>query len=90
KRAAAAEAAIVDTPWNEAAIGAAQAALDADFAPLTDMRASAAYRRQVAKNLIRRFWLETRREAPLAEHETSVWSAMPHVAPLRIAARAAP
>ena len=37
-----------------------------DFAPLTDMRASAAYRLQVAQNLLRRFWLETRADAPLA------------------------
>jgi xanthine dehydrogenase small subunit len=31
----------------------------ADFVPLSDMRASAAYRMLVAKNLLRRFWLET-------------------------------
>ncbi len=30
------------------------------------MRASAAYRLQVAQNLLRRFWLETRADAPLA------------------------
>jgi xanthine dehydrogenase small subunit len=29
-----------------------------DFTPLTDWRASADYRRMVAANLIRRFWLE--------------------------------
>ncbi len=81
KRAAAAEAAILGTPWDEAAVAAAQGALGADFAPLTDMRASAAYRLQVAKNLLRRFWLETRRDAPLEERETSVWSTMAHVAP---------
>jgi len=90
KRAAAAEAALVGQPWCEAVMLAAQQALDADFAPLTDMRASAAYRRQVAKNLLRRFWLETRRDAPLTEPETSVWSAMPHVAPRGAAARGAP
>ena len=32
----------------------------------TDMRASADYRLQVAQNLLRRFWLETRPHAPLA------------------------
>ena len=41
-------------------MNAAQAALAQDFTPLTDMRASAAYRLQVAQNLLRRFWLETR------------------------------
>jgi xanthine dehydrogenase small subunit len=30
-----------------------------DFAPITDMRASAAYRMTVTKNLLRRFSLET-------------------------------
>jgi xanthine dehydrogenase small subunit len=90
ERAAAAEAAIVGQSWNEAAVSAAQAAIERDFAPLSDMRASAAYRLQVAKNLLRRFWLETRLEAPLGEPETSVWSAMAHVAPQRVAAPAEP
>lgn len=35
------------------------AALDEDFAPITDMRASAGYRRAVARNLILKFYLET-------------------------------
>jgi xanthine dehydrogenase small subunit len=81
RRAAATEAAIVGRPWDAAAVARAQAALEHDFAPLTDMRASAAYRLQTAKNLLRRFWLETRRDAPLPEQETSVWSSMAHVAP---------
>jgi xanthine dehydrogenase small subunit len=85
KRAAATEAAIAGKPWDAAAVIAAQAALERDFAPLTDMRASAAYRLQTARNLLRRFWLETRREAPLEEHETSVWSSMAHVAPRVVA-----
>jgi xanthine dehydrogenase small subunit len=37
------------------------------------MRASAGYRLQVAQNLLRRFWLETRADAPLAAGEASVW-----------------
>ena len=36
-----------------------------DFTPLTDMRASAGYRLQVAQNLLQRFWLETRADDPL-------------------------
>jgi xanthine dehydrogenase small subunit len=75
QRAATAEAALVGSPWNEAALAAAQAALASDFQPLTDMRASAAYRMQVAHNLLRRFWLETRADRPLAANETSVWAA---------------
>ena len=59
KRAANAEAALLGRPWSEAAIAAAEAALAADFAPLSDWRASAGYRAMVAKNLLRRFYLET-------------------------------
>ena len=78
RRAARAEAALLGSRWDEAAVAAAQAALDADFEPLSDMRASAGYRRQVARNLLQRFWLETRAADPLAAEATSVWSVMPH------------
>ena len=78
KRAAHAEAALLGKPWNEANVATAQAALERDFKPLTDMRASAGYRLQVAQNLLQRFWLETRPDAPLDISHTSVWSVMPH------------
>ncbi|WP_227271647.1 xanthine dehydrogenase small subunit [Roseobacter weihaiensis] len=58
KRAAHAEAALIGQPWDEATLMQAAACLDDDFSPLTDWRASAAYRLQVSKNLFRRFWLE--------------------------------
>ena len=74
KRAAAAEAALRGKPWDEATLAAGITALAEDFKPLTDMRASAAYRAQVAGNLLRRFWLETRHDAPLAEREVSVFA----------------
>ena len=79
KRAAGAEAALRGQPWGQASVDAAKAALANDYTPLTDMRASAAYRTQVVQNLLQRFWLETRRDAPLTPGETSVWSVMPHV-----------
>ncbi len=78
KRAAGAEAAIAGQPWTQATVDAAKAALAADFQPLSDMRASAAYRSQVAGNLLQRFWLETRAENPLPASATSVFSVMPH------------
>ncbi|MBE0548798.1 MAG: xanthine dehydrogenase small subunit, partial [Rubrivivax sp.] len=52
----------------------AMAALANDYAPLTDLRASAGYRLQVAQNLLRRFWLETRPVDPLPEGAVSVWA----------------
>jgi xanthine dehydrogenase small subunit len=59
KRAKAAEAALLGRYWEEATVAAASIALADDFTPLTDMRASAAYRLKVAGNLLRRFLLET-------------------------------
>jgi len=88
RRAAGAEAALVGARWDDAALLAAQDALARDFEPLTDMRASAAYRMRVAQNLLRRFWLETRADAPLAAAETSVW-ATPSWAPAGQASPAA-
>jgi xanthine dehydrogenase small subunit len=73
KRAKSAEAAVVGQPWTEAAVEAAMRALDSDFTPLSDLRASTDYRRQVARGLLKRLWLETRPSQPLAE--TSVWTA---------------
>jgi xanthine dehydrogenase small subunit len=59
KRARGCEAALVGRPWTEATVEAALPALDADFAPIGDMRASAAYRRLVARNLLRKLHAET-------------------------------
>ena len=78
KRAAQAEAALTGQAWTQASVDAAKAALAQDFAPLSDMRASASYRLQVAQNLLQRLWLETRTTDPLPIQATSVWSVMPH------------
>lgn len=80
KRAANAEAALAGKPWTQASVATAKLALAQDFKPLSDMRASADYRLQVAQNLIQRLWLETRAEDALSLEETSVWSVMPHAA----------
>ncbi len=58
KRATGAEAALVGQPFAAATFDAAARAVDDDFQPLSDWRASADYRRTVAANLFRRFWLE--------------------------------
>ena len=65
KRAAAAEAALRGSVWNEDTLRIAMQALAQDYQPLSDMRASAGYRLRAAQNLLRRFWLETRTDAPL-------------------------
>ena len=58
KRARRAEAALQGQPFAAASFDAAARAIAEDFQPLSDMRASAEYRATVARNLIRRFWLE--------------------------------
>lgn len=58
KRAKRCEAALQDKPWKQASIKLAMQALAEDFTPISDMRASAGYRLQVAQNLLQRFYLE--------------------------------
>ena len=74
KRAASTEAALIGQDWTEASVRAAMHALDSDFQPLTDMRASSAYRAKVARNVLLRFYLETRADAPLALAEINAFA----------------
>jgi xanthine dehydrogenase small subunit len=64
-RAIAVEDALKGRKWNEATIRMAQVVMDNAFTPLSDMRASAAYRRTVARNLLLKCYLETSEEAAL-------------------------
>jgi xanthine dehydrogenase small subunit len=61
KRAAACEAALIGQPWNATTINAAVEALAGDFTPLTDARASAAYRALTAGNMLRKVFIESAR-----------------------------
>lgn len=63
-RAAQAEAALIGHAWTEAAFTRAAAALAADFQPLSDLRASSAYRLRAAGNLLQRFYREHSDAAP--------------------------
>ena len=83
QRAPAAEAALAGAGWNEASAQRAMAALDKDFVPLTDMRASSSYRMTVARNLLWRFHLETRDEAPLAASQVEAFSFEPAACPAK-------
>jgi xanthine dehydrogenase small subunit len=64
RRAHHAERALIEHGWSLAGIEASSAALAADFTPLSDLRASGAYRLQAAGNLLRRFFLQSRGERP--------------------------
>jgi xanthine dehydrogenase small subunit len=53
------EAVLKGVAWNAATVAKAMQVLQGEFAPISDMRASASYRRQVLGNLLQRFWLES-------------------------------
>ncbi len=58
-RARQAEALLAGQPWTEAAARRAGEALQAEFSPISDMRASGTYRRALLSNLMQRYWLES-------------------------------
>jgi xanthine dehydrogenase small subunit len=68
KRAPHVEATLLLQPWDTATVTAAQAAFAEDFTPLSDMRASAAYRLKAAQGMLMRCFHESRgAEANLLE-----------------------
>ncbi|MCF8160113.1 MAG: xanthine dehydrogenase small subunit [Polaromonas sp.] len=58
-RAAQTEAALVGQDWTHSTVNRAKACLLNEFQPISDMRASAAYRLQVLDGLMERLWLES-------------------------------
>jgi xanthine dehydrogenase small subunit len=50
---------LVGRRWTAECAGTAAKTLRAEFQPISDMRASAAYRSRVLGNLLQRFWLES-------------------------------
>lgn len=67
KRAVACEAALQGQPFAPQTLNRACHALAEDFQPLDDFRASADYRLQVAKNLLRRYFHQLSGELPFTE-----------------------
>lgn len=59
KRATHVEAALIGAPWTMETIEATKSAWAQDFTPLSDMRASAEYRLDVARNLLTRYFAES-------------------------------
>ncbi|MEQ1405049.1 xanthine dehydrogenase small subunit [Neorhizobium sp. Rsf11] len=59
KRARHVEEALLGKAWSWGVISAVRDLFDEDYTPLTDWRATAAYRSLAAKNLLTRFFLET-------------------------------
>ena len=59
KRARHCEQALAGQAWSEATLKAAMAAIDRDYQPIDDLRASADYRAKVARNLLHKLYIET-------------------------------
>ena len=53
------EAFLAGREWSAATAKEAAQVLRSEFQPISDMRASAAYRSEVLGNLLQRFWLES-------------------------------
>jgi xanthine dehydrogenase small subunit len=53
------ETALLGQMWNETTLKQAQDRIQKEFAPLSDLRASADYRRQILGQLLHRAWLES-------------------------------
>ena len=70
KRATECEQALRGQPWTEATVARGREALAGEFAPISDMRASAAYRLLAAQNLLTKFHLET--SAPAVRRASSI------------------
>ena len=68
KRSSACETALTGQAWSEETVRKAAEALARDFQPISDMRASADYRLQAAKNLLLKAFVET--AAPVRVLET--------------------
>ena len=72
KRAVACERALIGAPFTAETIERACEALEQDFTPLTDFRASREYRLLVAQNLLRKCFLE--QQSPEAETRVTAYA----------------
>ncbi len=59
KRAEKCEKALLGKEWSEETVRAGMAALDSDYSPIGDVRASKEYRQTTTRNLLYRFWLDS-------------------------------
>ncbi len=60
KRARTVERSLIGKAWSDGTVRLALDGFDADYTPIGDMRASAEYRLEVARNLLLRYFAETR------------------------------
>jgi len=65
------EAALLGHAWSAATVQKAAKVLQAEFNPISDMRASAAYRADVLGGLVQRFWLESQGQSLVSLEQLS-------------------
>ena len=73
QRAIQTERVLIGKNWTESTVQAAMSTLEIDYSPLSDLRASAENRIESIRNLMYRFYLETRPNRPLNRTQTSVF-----------------
>ena len=83
RRARRTEAALLDQPWSAATLRQAMTSITDEFEPLSDLRASAAYRRQVLANLLWRSWLESQNSSDARDCGAELSRLMPIAQELR-------
>ena len=71
------ETLLTGQPWTEAQAQRAGEALQAEFTPISDMRASGAYRRTVLAGLMRRYWLESQGQTAVSLEDFSLADCAP-------------
>ena len=71
------EALLTGQPWTEGLAQRAGEALQAEFTPISDMRASGAYRRTVLAGLMRRYWLESQGQTAVSLEDFSLADCAP-------------
>jgi xanthine dehydrogenase small subunit len=74
RRATRTEQLLIGKRWHEETVREAMDGLCEEFTPLSDMRASAAYRSRASANLFYRFYLETRPQAALETAAVDVFA----------------
>ncbi len=60
KRAATAEQFFIGKPWNRKTVEQAMLLIDKDFTPISDARSGTEFRKVAAKNLLLKFWTQTK------------------------------
>jgi xanthine dehydrogenase small subunit len=71
-RALATQEALRGQPWSRETLQSAAKVLQSEFNPISDMRASSAYRRDVLGNLLQRLWLDSQGAQPVELHRLQI------------------